>query len=168
MRWLLIAGAVILAVGLLATLVGYALPLAHSASRQATIPAPPEKVWQTITDAEAFPTWRTDVKKVERVPDREGRKTWVEEGRNGRITFEVERSEPPRLLVLRIADKTLPFGGTWTYEIAPASGGSSIQIREDGEIYNPLFRFMARFIFGYEGTMKDYLEALHKKLSAES
>jgi hypothetical protein len=166
MKWLLIAGAVVLAGALLAVLVGFALPLAHTASRQATIPAAPEKVWQTITDVDAFPTWRSDVKKVEHLPDREARKTWVEEGPNGRITLEVERSEPPRLLVLRIADKTLPFGGTWTYEIAPAARGSSVNIREDGEIYNPLFRFMARFVFGYEGTLKTYLAALQKKLSA--
>jgi uncharacterized protein YndB with AHSA1/START domain len=165
MKWLLIAGAVLLAVALLAVLVGFALPLAHTASRQATIPAPPEKVWQTITDVDAFPTWRSDVKKVERLPDREGRKTWVEEGPNGRITLEVERSEPPRLLVMRIADKTLPFGGTWTYEIAPAAGGSSLNIREEGEIYNPLFRFMARFVFGYEGTINQYLLALQKRLA---
>jgi hypothetical protein len=61
--------------------------------------------------------------------------------------------------VSRIADPNLPFGGTWTFEITPAPGGARLRITEDGEIYNPLFRFMARFIFGYEGTINGYLSA---------
>ena len=60
----------------------------------------------------------------------------------------------------------MPFGGTWTYEITPVGKGSRLQITEDGEIYNPFFRFMARFIFGYEGTIGSYMSALEKRFSA--
>jgi uncharacterized protein YndB with AHSA1/START domain len=104
------------------------------------------------------------VKRIERLPDRDGRAVWAEHGSNGRITLAVEKSEPPRLLVLRIADPDLPFGGTWTYEVAPASGGSTLTITERGEIYNPIFRAMARFVFGYEATMAAYLDALEKRV----
>ena len=79
------------------------------------------------------------------------------------MTLATERSEPPRLLVVRI-DPGLPFGGTWTYEVAPVPGGSTLTITENGEIYNPLFRFMARYIFGYEGTIETYMAALKKHL----
>ena len=65
----------------------------------------------------------------------------------------------------RIADPDLPFGGTWTYEITPDGGGSRLTITEDGEIYNPLFRFMARFVFGYEGTIASYMSSLEKRLA---
>ena len=41
----------------------------------------------------------------------------------------------------------------WTYEITPLLSGSSWRIREDGEIYNPLFRFLARFFFGEPGSL---------------
>jgi uncharacterized protein YndB with AHSA1/START domain len=145
---------------------GWRLPQSHEASRQATFNAPPDAVWTAITDVEAFPSWRTDVKTVQRLPDRDGRKVWVEQGRSGRITMAVDRAEPPRLLVLRIADPDLPFGGTWTYEIAAAPGGSTLRITERGEIYNPIFRFMARFVFGYEATMAAYLQALDARLRA--
>ena len=64
---------------------------------------------------------------------------------------------------MRIADPTLPFGGTWTYEIAPADSGSVVTITESGEVKSPIFRFMARFVFGYTSTMDGYLEALGKK-----
>jgi hypothetical protein len=71
---------------------------------------------------------------------------------------------PPRALVTRIADPKLPFGGTWTYEISsPPDGGSQLRITEDGEIYNPIFRFVSRFVLGYSRTQEEYLQALGAK-----
>jgi uncharacterized protein YndB with AHSA1/START domain len=168
MKWLVIVGVALVAVVVIVLVIGWALPIKHQASRQASLPAPPDVIWKMITGIDAFPAWRRDVKKVERLPDCEGRPVWVEEGSSGRMTLAVERIDPPRVLVLRIADPNLPFGGTWTYEITQAPGGSRLTISEDGEIYNPLFRFMARFVFGYEGTIKGYLDALEEKLIAES
>ena len=169
MKWLLIVGMVLTVIATLAgviALIGSRLPRAHVASRATEVPAPPEAVWQAITDVDAFPMWRSDVARVERLPDRAGKTTWVEHSRSGRIPLTIERTDPPRMLVTRIADPDLPFGGTWTYEIAPAPAGSSVKITEAGEIYNPFFRFMARFVFGYETTMASYLAALGKKFAA--
>ena len=163
MKWLLIGVLALAAVGALAALVGTRLPRDHVASRQASLPALPDAVWRAITNIEAFPSWRTDVKTVVRLAPREGRPVWSESGGSGRMTLATERSEPPRLLVVRI-DPGLPFGGTWTYEVAPVPGGSTLTITENGEIYNPLFRFMARYIFGYEGTIETYMAALKKHL----
>lgn len=168
MKWLLIALLLLASIGALAAFVGSRLPRAHTSSRKATFTVPPAAVWAAITNVDAFTSWRSDVKKIERLPDREGRAVWVEEGRSGRITLAAERSDPPRLLVLAVADPDLPFGGTWTYEIAPAPGGSTLTITENGEIYNPMFRFMARYIFGYEGTISTYMAALEKHLGAAS
>ena len=164
MKWLLIIVVVLIGIVALAALVGSRLPRGHSASRQQTFPVAPEAVWSAITDVDAYPSWRSDVKKVQRLPDRDGKPAWIEEGGNGKMTLAVERMEPPRVLVARIADPDLPFGGTWTYEIEPAAGGSRVTITENGEIYNPLFRVMARFVFGYEGTIASYMTALDKKL----
>ena len=36
-------------------------------------------------------------------------------------------------------------------------------ITESGVIHNPLFRFLARFLFGYTGTADAYLRALGAK-----
>lgn len=164
MRWLLYAALVLLAAVAIAAVVGWLLPVAHRASREATMPAPPERVWAAITDVGAFPSWRAGVERVERLPDRDGRTAWAEHTSEGRITYVTERSEAPRMLVVRIADPDLPFGGTWTHEVAPAPGGARLRITEDGEIYNPIFRVMARFVFGYEGTIADYLASLQRHL----
>jgi uncharacterized protein YndB with AHSA1/START domain len=163
MKWMLVIAVTIAAVVAFSALVGSRLPRSHRATRERTLGASPEAIWIAITDVEAFPSWRNDIKKAQRLPDRDGRPVWVEEGRSGRMTFAIERMEAPCLLVGRIADRDLPFGGTWTYELTPVAGGTRLRITEDGEIYNPLFRFMARFVFGYEGTIASYMAALEKR-----
>jgi len=167
MKWILVTALTIASIVALAALIGSRLPRSHQASREQMLAASPEAIWTAITDVEAFPSWRKDIKNAHRLPDRDGRPVWVEEGSSGRMTLAVERMEAPRLLVVRIADPDLPFGGTWTYEITPAAGGARLIITEDGEVYNPLFRFMARFIFGYEGTIASYVAALEKRFARD-
>ena len=67
--------------------------------------------------------------------------------------MEVEHARPPSPFVTRIADPDQPFGGT-DFDIAPDAGGTRLTITERGEVYNPIFRFMARVVFGYTGTME--------------
>jgi uncharacterized protein YndB with AHSA1/START domain len=142
---------------------GYALPVAHVASRDAVLPVPPERVFAVLTDVEAFPAWRSDVQAVE-VIARLPHVQWRERGSDGTIAFEVQESDPPRRLVTRISDRTLPFGGAWTFTLQPADGGTKLTIREDGEVYNPLFRVMSRFVFGHTATIDRYLADLQKQL----
>jgi hypothetical protein len=168
MKWITITGVVVLAIGAviaLAALAGSRLPRSHRASRQQAFSVPPEAVWRIISDVDAYPSWRGDVRTIRRLADREGRPAWIEEGRSGAMTLAAERMDAPHLFVVRIADPDLPFGGTWTYEIAPTNGGSQLTITENGEIYNPLFRLMARFIFGYDGTIGSYMTALHARVA---
>jgi hypothetical protein len=166
MKWILIIGLVLVAIVAVVLVIGYMLPQSHVATRRATIQSSCESVFAAITDVEQFSTWRKDVNKAERLPDRDGRAVWVEEGSSGRMTLAVEHLDRPTLLVTRIADPDLPFGGTWTYNLQPGPESCDVTITEKGEIYNPLFRFMARFVFGYEATMASYLEALGSKFGS--
>jgi uncharacterized protein YndB with AHSA1/START domain len=168
MKWILIGGVVLVAIAVVVVVIGLLLPESHIATRRASIPSSCEAVFAAITDVEQFSTWRHDVKRVERLPDREGRAVWIEEGSSGRMTLAVEHVDRPTLLVTRIADPDLPFGGTWTYNLQPGPESCEVTITEKGEIYNPLFRFMARFVFGYEATMASYLEALGSKFGSPS
>ena len=100
-----------------ALVVGWLLPEKHTASRQATFRRRLKQCGRSLPMSRRFRRGAATSRRVERLPDRDGRPVWVEEGGNGRMTFAVERSEAPRLLVVRIADPDLPFGGTWTYAV---------------------------------------------------
>jgi uncharacterized protein YndB with AHSA1/START domain len=166
MKWVVIAVVVIAMALALATFIGSRLPQSHTASVTQVFPVAPATIWSAITEVDAFPSWRAGVTRVERLPDRNGHPVWIETGRSGRITMAIERMDAPRVLVTRIAEPGLPFGGTWTSEISPEAPGARLTITENGEIYNPFFRFMARCILGYQGTMRSYMTALEKRLGA--
>jgi len=164
LRKLLLAGGVLVLLVLAIVAVGYALPVAHVASAERSLPHPAEKVYAAITDVTAFPQWRDDVKSVDVLNTTPLR--WRERMRDMNITLEVVDSSPPSRLVSRIADPELPFGGTWTYELAADASGTRLTITERGEVYNPLFRFMSRFVFGHTATMEQFLEDLQKRLES--
>jgi Polyketide cyclase / dehydrase and lipid transport len=114
----------------------------------------------------AYPTWRSDVKAVERVSDGPTGVSWVEVNARGeRLPLETVESAAPKRLVARIG-QGLPFGGTWTYELIPEGAGTRVTITERGEIYNPFYRFFARYVFGYTATMEGYFQALTTKLGS--
>ena len=76
------------------------------------------------------------------------------------VTYRVVESAPPRRLVTRIADQNLPYGGSWTYDLTPDGSGTHLTITEHGEVYNPIFRFVSRFIMGHTSMMDGVLRAL--------
>jgi uncharacterized protein YndB with AHSA1/START domain len=143
-------------------LAGACLPKGHRSSRSAKFKVPPGVLWATLTNVSAFPEWRADVKKVEILANAAGPK-WREDGSNGSITYEQVEASAPNRLVTRIADPSLPFGGTWTFQILPAGSRSSVTITEDGEVYNVFFRFLSRFVFGHASSINAYLNSLGKK-----
>ncbi len=166
-RWLLIAVAGLMVVIAAVWLIGLGLPQDHSATVSRDLPASIGVVWERITDPEDMPRWRPDVNAVEVLESRnDGLPRWRERGSRGAMTLQATRVEPLDLIVLQIADEGLPFGGTWTYRLEPTASGTRLTITEDGEIYNPIFRFVSRFVLGYEGTMTRYLDALEEDLAA--
>jgi hypothetical protein len=166
-KWILWIFVVLAGILILMALIGYLLPKEHTVTREARFHQPPEVIWKTITDIDAMPAWRQGLKSVKHLPDQNGLPGWVETFDSGIIPLETVTSQPPSKLVVRIADPKLPFGGTWTYEITPMPSGSNLRIREDGEIYNPVFRFLARFLIGYSGTIETYLKSMARKFGEQ-
>jgi hypothetical protein len=166
MKWLLVAGAVMVGLIVMATVWGALLPREHQARRSARLGQAPSAVWAVIADPLAAASWHPDVRSVEALPAQDGRARWKEIGGDA-ITYELVADEPPRRRVVRVADDTLPFGGTWTYTLAEDGGGTRVTITEDGEVRNPLFRFLARYAFGHGGTMEAYLRALGRRFGED-
>jgi uncharacterized protein YndB with AHSA1/START domain len=144
--------------------VGLALPVNHQAVSEARFRQSPAEIFAVITDAKNFPSWRPSVKNVEVLPDSAGRKRFREAGSDGSILYEIEQAAPNTRLVTRIADRSLPFGGSWTYELIPDGDSTTLRITENGEVYNPVFRFLSRFVMGHTSTMDRYLRDLAHRL----
>jgi len=162
MKWVfLIGGGLILLVAVMAA-VGAMLPRDHHATRKARFHVAPDALYAVLAGP---PDWRTGVKSFGELPEQNGRKRWWEEDTHRhKITYELVEAKPPERLVTRIAQPGLPFGGGWTFEIvALPTGGAELRIHEDGEIYNAIFRFMARFLFGYTGSIETCLRDLGAK-----
>jgi hypothetical protein len=160
MRWILYVVAALGLVALIVVIVGAMLPTAHTVSRTVRVALPPEALYGLLSDVSKYPSWRAGLKRLERRPDQNGMPAWIEDADGMTIPLRFERMEPPSLLVTRIDSTDLPFGGTWTYRIAPAAGGSDLTITEDGEVYNVFFRFMSRFVFGHQATLDKFLTGL--------
>ena len=137
--WIVVS--LIAVVGIVA-LIGFFLPVGHEASRSAEFNKPPDVVWALIADPNSYSGW------------------W----KGADVKTAVVESVPPTKLVTKIVEET-QFGGTWTWEITPTPNGSRLTITERGEIYNVVFRTLAKYVFGYTGTMDSFLEAAKKKLA---
>ena len=134
MRWILYIVVPLVLVVVLVIVIGAMLPKKHTASRTVTIALPPDALYRLLTEIKF-----------------------------GDVPVRIERQEAPSLLVTRVVEGQ-PFGGTWTYRVAPApAGGSQLTITEDGEVYNVVFRFMSRFVFGHYATLDAFLEDVKKR-----
>jgi hypothetical protein len=163
MKWLLFVVLALAGILILIIVIGALLPRKHTVSRTVSLRQPPEAVWTLISGP---PTWRPDIRNYQELPTHEGHRMWSETDKhNQTITYEAIESTAPRRLVVRIADPALPFGGTWTYDITPSGQSCSLTITEDGEVYNPLFRFVSHFIIGQTATLDAYIKVLNAKLA---
>jgi uncharacterized protein YndB with AHSA1/START domain len=160
MKWVWITLAVLAGLVLLLAVAGALLPVAHAAARRVTLRQPAAAVFAVLTDVAAMPSWRKDLKAVELLPPRDGKRCYREHTRHGVMDLLVEREEPPHLLVGRIVTEGSPFGGTWTFALSERNGATELTITENGEVYNVIFRALARFVFGHTSTIDGYLTAL--------
>lgn len=162
MKWLWMGLLTVAAILGIVAGIGALLPQKHSATRSAHFQQPPQAVWDVITGP---PTWRPNVKRFENLPPRNGHRMWKEMDAHGNaVTYEAIEETPPFRLITQISDPSLPYGGMWVHEISLEPGGSMLQITENGEIYNPIYRFMSRFVFGYSATIDAFIQALHARL----
>ena len=170
MRYVLVIAGIAVGLVVVVAIIGTLLPRDHVATVTATIPASPEKVWAALTDVAAYPTWRSDVQRVELLSKAPASLSWREHSRQGTLTFVTETFEPHHRLVGRIADQNLPFGGAWEYDLAPDGADSArtrLTITERGYVSNPVFRFVSRFVMGHYATLESYMKALGHKFGAD-
>jgi hypothetical protein len=158
-----VIGAVLVGIVALVLVIGFLLPERHVRARVLALNRKPEDVFRLISDVQAAPSWRSGVQEVELLAPGDGHVRYREKGANGAVTLEVLESIAPRRMATRIADPSLPFGGIWIFDITAAADGCQLNITERGEIYNPAFRFMSKFVLGYHRTIDSYLRDVGRR-----
>jgi hypothetical protein len=147
-----------------AGMIGFTLPRHYHVTSHAFYRVRQDSVWAVVADIERSPQWRTDLTGVRRLPDRDGHPVWEQESRTGPWPLELTRITPAETLVASAADTTQGYGGTWTYTLASERGGTTVTVAEAGFVDNPMFRFLAHFVFGLSTGQQQYLRDLGKRL----
>jgi uncharacterized protein YndB with AHSA1/START domain len=146
---------------------GSQMPREHRTQLTSTLPADRNAVWIALTDFGAMPNWWPAVKAVrtEKLPDG-SELTWNQDAHGQEVAFRTGEVRPPQKLVRVIVGDGLPFGGTWTFELADAQGGGTrLTLTEDGWIEPPIFRAVARWFIGLDATQKDFIAHLEKHVA---
>jgi hypothetical protein len=145
---------------------GTGLPMYHAAACSAIIDRNESVLFDTIENDAESPAWRTDVLRVVRLTDPAGKPLWVETDAHGSTVhyLETETSRADGRIVRVMDAPSAPYGGQWVYTFRSAEKNrTELAIRETGTIYNPVFRFAARYFFGYTSRMQDYIQDLGRK-----
>ncbi len=160
LKWILVLFGVLVAAVAIAYTVGARLPQDHLATVRARFAVPPDSVYDAITDVEAYPQWRKDVKSVSRLPASNGHTAWRETAGSGVLDYEATVTVRPNRVVNAITTKDAGFGGRWIFQILPDSTGSTVTITEEGTVQQPFFRFLQRYVFGTHAAMETFLRSL--------
>lgn len=154
-----VLAALAIGAGVIVYFVGRAQPERHTATIRFVVPQPRPVVWAALTDYAAMPRWWPAVKSI-RFEPRPGSETiaWNTDAHGKEIGFRTREERAPQRLVREIVGDDLPFGGTWTYELAEETGGTAITITEDGFVKPPFFRGMMKLFMQPDATMRDFAQ----------
>lgn len=166
-RWILFAVAGLAVIAAAVAIAGFLLPKSHRAARTAQYAAASADVFASIADFARFAEWRTDLTSVEILEAVDGMPRFREHGSHGPVTYVVTAREPDTRLVPRIDDPSLPYGGQWTFELVSTASGTALTITEEGEIYNPLFRALAKLFFSPTATIERYQADLRARVERQ-
>lgn len=154
--------------GLILYLIGRSLPERHTSRVTVVLPIARPAAWAVITDYAKIPEWWPDVKGI-RLETRPNGEVWAwnKDAHNREIAFRTKEETAPSKLVREIMGDDLPFGGTWTFDLAARGERTELTITEDGFIKPPLFRAIAQYFIGLDRTMKSFAASLEKRLAAK-
>ena len=165
LRFAAIAAAVVVLAVVVVLTMGALQPRNHTASATVVVSAPQAVVWQRIEDVQTQPNWRSGLTAVKILPPQDGHTCWEETSSFGKMPLCEVLANAPSTRIVRIADQNLPYGGLWTYELAPVDANStSLKITENGFTNGWLFRFVGHYIFHEDTQIKQYEADLQRSI----
>lgn len=140
--WIL-AGLVLLLVVVFA--VGHLLPAVYRGDAAADLPVSPAIAWAGAHAVEQVPL-SAQSRSVDRLPDVDGRPSWVESLGATRLTVVTESWDPPRAAVRRVTDAEAPITMRMTLALEPSGAGTRVTATMEIEIatsswHGPLLRW---------------------------
>jgi carbon monoxide dehydrogenase subunit G len=143
-----------------------------------TLPAPPERAFQGLTNLENADAWMPDLIRIERLDDaasgvgsrwRETRKLY---GKESTEELEVTAFEPPSRFGLRIDGSRGSSGSgiyTFDYNLSPDGGGTRVVLDASISGVSRVREWLVRLFSGmYRKMMAKDLEALAEHLRKEN
>ncbi|MCG6169362.1 LIC10604 family protein [Leptospira sanjuanensis] len=145
--------------------IGASLPVEHTSYLERVFPAQPGTIYAMIRDFKRYPAWRPNIKNVEEISSN----SWKETDSHKEVmTFSFIQDQKDRLIESKIMDEDKPFGGSWTFELSEAEGGTKLKITENGKVFSPVFRFFSKFIFGHTATIDSYLDFMSTEIQRKT
>ena len=139
-------------------------PLPISASVE--LAAPPETVWELVSDVSRMSDWSPECRKIVVLgsPKQGVGTKFIGLNRRGwavwPTTSKVVRFEPGKA----VAWRTRESGATWSYEIAPTASGTSLTGRRELPSYTIGTKLMAPIIGGAGGHDQELAEGIRTTL----
>ena len=166
MRYLLIGVAVLLCVIIVVVVIGLLLPVSHRATRTVAVALPRPDLSRILVDVADYPQWRRGLNRVELLEPSGRGPRYREISGGDAIEYQMDSSAAPEQLTTTIVGGVRAFGGTWTYDLREAGDITWLTITEDGKVFNPVVRFVSRFVMGHHATIDRFLEDVEKRVAA--
>lgn len=143
---------------------GYSLPVEHQITMQRHYAKTPDEIWSVIVDYRKYSQWRENVYEVTEMRSKGSYDAWKELDADGHsVPYEIISYSQGKQMIIEITDATLPYGGSWTFDLVPDETGTTLMITENGKIDNLFFRVKAHFSSGYTDSMNAWLNSLDNK-----
>lgn len=144
-----------------AVVAGMLLPPGHVVTRSLTLSRTPEAVWRAITDSVLVRSWRSDLARLERLPDSAGHARWREHGTDGsdRVVTILDEVPPVHRVVVR-DDGDAGVQLRWDMVIERDPSGVRLRVTEHGTISRRWQRFVSQFTSAHAGLLERWMRQL--------
>jgi len=149
-------------------LLGMLLPVKHQVSVSKSFNLERAALWRILRDFSAYPTWRSDIKQVQRLPDMDAAEVWLEsDSHANKVAYRNSEVIEEQKLKRVIVSENLPYAGSWTFLLEQSGSASTLTITEEGEVYNAFFRVLGKYLFGFDSSMRRFLDDLAREVERQ-